>query len=118
MVATVQPDGSPHQTVVWVGRDGDDVLFAVAAGSRKERNLRRDPRVAVLLNPPEEPHTYAAIHGTATLRAEGGRELRDALAVKYTGETFAEHNPDAAARFGHIPVVAVRVTPTRVVGRL
>ena len=45
-------DGSPHQSVVWVTRDGDDVPFSVAVGSRKERNLRRNPRVSVLLSPP------------------------------------------------------------------
>lgn len=117
-VATIQPDGTPHQTVVWVARDGDDVLFSVAAGSRKERNLRRDPRVSVLVNPPEEPYTYATIQGTAALHAEGGHELRDALAVKYTGETYAEHNPEAAARFGQVPLTVVRVTPAKVVGRL
>ncbi|WP_280378618.1 TIGR03618 family F420-dependent PPOX class oxidoreductase [Nocardia wallacei] len=117
-VATVQPDGGPHQSVVWVLRDGDDVLFAVAAGSRKERNLRRDPRVSVLLNPPEAPYTYAAIHGRATLAAAGGHELRDRLSLKYTGQTYTEHNPDVAERYGDVDMVTVRVTPERVVGRL
>lgn len=117
-VATIEPDGSPHQTVVWVLRDGDDVLFAVGAGSRKERNLRRDPRVSVLLNPPEQPYTYAAIHGIATLHAVGGADLRDRLARKYTGRVFAEHNSDAAARYGDVAMVVVRVTPERIIGRL
>ncbi|HTF53966.1 MAG TPA: TIGR03618 family F420-dependent PPOX class oxidoreductase [Pseudonocardia sp.] len=117
-VATVQPDGSPHQSVVWVARDGDDVLFVVAVGSRKERNLRRDPRVSVLVSPPEEPYSYAAIQGTASLRAEGSRELRDALALRYTGLSYAEHNIEAAARYGEIEITTVRVTPERIVGRL
>ncbi|WP_198961474.1 TIGR03618 family F420-dependent PPOX class oxidoreductase [Pseudonocardia sp. MH-G8] len=117
-VATVQPDGSPHQSVVWVTRDGDDVLFAVAVGSRKERNLRRDPRVSVLLTPPEAPYTYAAVHGRATMREDGAGALRDALAVKYTGATYAEHNPEAAARNGEVAMTVVRVAPERVVGRL
>ncbi|AKS31543.1 TIGR03618 family F420-dependent PPOX class oxidoreductase [Mycolicibacterium goodii] len=117
-VATVDPDGGPHQSVVWVGRDGDDVLFAVATGSRKERNLRRDPRVSVLLSPPDEPYTYAAIYGTATLHSEGGHQLRDALAVKYTGKTYAEGNADAAARYGNVEMTVVRVTAERIVGRL
>ncbi|MBF6171875.1 TIGR03618 family F420-dependent PPOX class oxidoreductase [Nocardia blacklockiae] len=117
-VATVQPDGGPHQSVVWVLRDGDDVLFAVAAGSRKERNLRRDPRVSVLLSPPEAPYTYAAVHGTATLETEGAQDLRDRLALKYTGQKYADHNPEAAALNEHLDMVTVRVTPQRVVGRL
>jgi hypothetical protein len=71
----------------------------------------------VLVTPPEQPYTYAAIRGTATL-AEGGSEVRDRLALKYTGMTYAEHNPEAAAAYGDIPIVTVRVTPDRVVGRL
>jgi PPOX class probable F420-dependent enzyme len=117
-VATVDPDGGPQQSVVWVTRDGDDVLFTIATGSRKGRNLRRDPRVSVLLSPPDEPYTYAAIHGKATLHADGASELRDALALKYTGQTYAEHNADAAARYGDVEMMVVRVTPERVVGRL
>lgn len=117
-VATIDPDGAPQQSVVWVGRDGDDVLFAVATGSRKERNLRRDPRVSILLSPPDEPYTYAVIHGKATLHTEGGHQLRDALAVKYTGKTYAEGNADAAARYGDVAMTVVRVTPERTVGRL
>ncbi|GAA1948212.1 TIGR03618 family F420-dependent PPOX class oxidoreductase [Amycolatopsis minnesotensis] len=117
-VATLQPDGRPHQSVVWVDRDGDDVLFFVAEGSRKERNLRRDPRVSVLVSPSDAPYTYAAIHGTATMRADGTEELRDRLAVKYTGMSYRDHNPEAAARHGAVPIVTVRVHPDSVVGRL
>lgn len=117
-VATLSPDGRPHQSVVWIKRDGDDVLFTVATGSRKERNLRRDPRVSVLVSPPDEPYAYAAIEGVATLSANGGAQLRDELAVKYTGTTYAEHNPEAAQRHGDIPLTVVRVTPTKVTGRL
>jgi hypothetical protein len=72
----------------------------------------------VLLSPPDEPYTFAAINGTATMRAEGASELRDALAVKYTGQTYAEGNPDAAARYGDADMVVVRVTPERIAGRL
>jgi hypothetical protein len=52
------------------------------------------------------------------LRAEGAGELRDALAVKYTGQTYAEGNPDAAARYEDVDMVVVRVAPERVVGLL
>ncbi|WP_028933241.1 TIGR03618 family F420-dependent PPOX class oxidoreductase [Pseudonocardia spinosispora] len=117
-VATVHPDGGPHQSVVWVTRDGDDVLFVVAVGSRKERNLRRSPDVSVLVSPPEEPYTYAAIRGTATLSDEGATELRDALAIKYTGKAYADHNPEAVGRTRDTAITTVRVSPTRVVGRL
>ena len=51
-VATVQPDGSPQLSPVWVKRDGDDVIFSTTVGRQKEKNLRRDPRVTVLLIAP------------------------------------------------------------------
>jgi PPOX class probable F420-dependent enzyme len=117
-VATIQPDGTPQQSVVWVERDGGDVLFMVGIGSRKERNLRRDPRVSVLVCPPEAPYGYAAIRGTALFEPALTDRLRDELSIKYVGRTYAEHveqTPEAAA---DAEVVAVRVRPGRIAGRL
>jgi PPOX class probable F420-dependent enzyme len=116
-VATIQPDGSPQQSVVWIERDGDDVLFMVGVGSRKERNLRRDPSVSVLVCPPEARYSYAAIRGKAVFEPALSRRLRDELAIKYVGRTYAEHvrqTPEAASG----EVVAVRVTPERIAGRM
>lgn len=114
-VATIQPDGSPQLSPVWVKRDGNDVLFSTTADRRKTRNLRRDPRVTVQVQPFDEPYLYAEIRGTATVTEEGGQALIDELSVKYTGKPYAEFNPASgqdAAR------VVVRVTPDKVVGRL
>ncbi|GLF99946.1 PPOX class F420-dependent oxidoreductase [Streptomyces yaizuensis] len=114
-IATIQPDGSPQVSPVWVRRDGDDLLVSTTIGRRKEQNLRRDPRVTVLLQPFDAPYTYAEIRGTATLTTEGGQELIDELSVKYTGKRYAEFNPAAAQ---DAPRVVVRITPRKVVGRL
>ncbi|MFD5557552.1 PPOX class F420-dependent oxidoreductase [Streptomyces sp. NPDC127068] len=114
-VATVQPDGSPQLSPVWVKRDGDDVLFSTTIGRRKEQNLRRDPRITVLLQPFDAPYTYAEIRGTAELTTEGGPELIDELSVKYTGKQYADFNPAAA---DDAQRVVVRVTPRKVVGRI
>ncbi|MEU1122534.1 PPOX class F420-dependent oxidoreductase [Streptomyces sp. NPDC005899] len=114
-VATVQPDGSPQLSVVWLARDGDDLLFSTTVGRRKEKNLRADPRITVMINPPNAPYTYAEIRGTAALTTQGGQELIDALSRKYTGQEYADFNPsskDDAAR------VVVRVTARKVVGSL
>lgn len=54
-LATIQPDGSPQLSVVWIKRDGDDLLFSTVVGRRKERNLSRDPRVTVMINPQTRP---------------------------------------------------------------
>ncbi|MCF3123778.1 PPOX class F420-dependent oxidoreductase [Streptomyces arenae] len=114
-VATIQPDGSPQVSPVWVKRDGDDLLFSTTIGRRKEKNLRRDPRVTVLFQPFDAPYTYAEIRGTAELTTEGGQELIDELSVKYTGKKYAEFNPaskDDAER------VVVRVVARKVVGSI
>ncbi|WP_432096009.1 PPOX class F420-dependent oxidoreductase [Streptomyces sp. bgisy100] len=114
-VGTVQPDGSPQLSVVWVKRDGDDVLFSTTVGRRKEKNLRRDPRVTVLVNPADAPYTYAEIRGTATLTTEGGRELIDALSMKYAGKPYADFNPASGQDAER---VVVRITPRKVVGSI
>ncbi|MFI1583749.1 PPOX class F420-dependent oxidoreductase [Embleya sp. NPDC020630] len=114
-VATIQPDGSPQLSVTWLKRDGDDLLISTTVGRRKERNLRRDPRVAVMINPPDAPYTYAEVRGTATLGTEGGAELIDELSRKYTGKDYADFNPASA---DDTPRVVVRVTPRKVVGSI
>ncbi|KUN07422.1 pyridoxamine 5'-phosphate oxidase [Streptomyces yokosukanensis] len=112
-VGTVQPDGSPQMSPVWVKRDGDDILFSTTVGRQKERNLRRDPRVTVLLQPFDAPYTYAEIRGTAELTTEGGAELIDELSLKYTGKRYADFNP---ASKEDAQRVVVRITPQKVVG--
>ncbi|MFF2847083.1 PPOX class F420-dependent oxidoreductase [Streptomyces sp. NPDC058001] len=114
-VATIQPDGSPQVSPVWVKRDGDDVLFSTIVGRRKEQNLRRDPRLTVVVQPVDAPYSYAEIRGTADLTTEGGQELIDELSVKYTGKPYGEFNPDSPE--DEVRVV-VRITPRKVVGRI
>ncbi|MEU4683639.1 PPOX class F420-dependent oxidoreductase [Streptomyces xinghaiensis] len=114
-VATIQPDGSPQVSVVWVKRDGDDVLISTTVGRRKEKNLRRDPRISVVVTDPEDPYRYGEIRGEVSVTEEGGQELIDELALKYTGKRYAEFNPRSGE---DAPRVVVRVTPRKVVGRL
>ncbi|MFF4426776.1 PPOX class F420-dependent oxidoreductase [Streptomyces sp. NPDC001549] len=114
-VATIQPDGSPQLSITWLTRDGDDLLVSTTVGRRKEKNLREDPRITVMINPADAPYTYAEVRGTAELTTEGGTELIDALSRKYTGKEYADFNPaskDDAQR------VVVRVTPRKVVGSI
>ncbi|MFJ4603180.1 PPOX class F420-dependent oxidoreductase [Streptomyces griseoluteus] len=115
VVGTIQPDGSPQMSPVWVKRDGDDVLISTTVGRRKEKNLRRDPRVTVVVMDPENPYEYAEIRGTAELTTEGGQALIDELSLKYTGKKYAEFNPASA---NDAERVVVRVTPRKVVGSL
>ncbi|EST39392.1 pyridoxamine 5'-phosphate oxidase [Streptomycetaceae bacterium MP113-05] len=114
-IATIQPDGSPQVSPVWVKRDGEELLVSTTVDRRKTRNLERDPRVTVVVQPAENPYTYAEIRGTATLTTEGGRELIDELARKYTGKSYAEFNPESHQDAER---VVVRISPRKVAGRL
>lgn len=114
-VATLLPDGRPHLTVVWIKRDGEDLLFSTTIDRQQGRNLARDPRVTVLISPPENPYTYAEIRGTATVTPDSTHELLNELSVKYTGQEYAAFNP-ASEKDGER--VVVRITPDKVTGRL
>jgi PPOX class probable F420-dependent enzyme len=115
VVATLQPDGSPQQSVVWLMRDGEDLLFSTTVDRRKYKNLTRDPRIGIMINPSDEPYTYAEVRGTAALTTEGGPELINRLSLKYTGKDYADFNPASAQDAQR---VVVRVTPRKVVGSL
>ena len=114
-VATVQPDGSPQLSVTWLTRDGDDLLVSTTVGRRKEQNIRRDPRVTVMINPADAPYSYAEVRGEASLTTEGGEELINDLSRKYTGKDYAEFNPSSGKDAER---VVVRITPRKVVGSL
>ncbi|MFD8752021.1 PPOX class F420-dependent oxidoreductase [Kitasatospora sp. NPDC059577] len=110
VVSTIQPDGSPQSSVVWVRRDGDDILFSTVQGRRKHLNLVRDPRVSILVNPADSPYEYLEARGEVTMTTEGGRELIDELATKYRGvDKYTWDGPDDVR-------VVVRLTPRKVVG--
>ncbi|MGW0766833.1 PPOX class F420-dependent oxidoreductase [Streptomyces sp. NPDC002676] len=113
VVGTIQPDGSPQLSPVWVKRDGDQILFSTTVDRRKKKNLDRDPRVSVVVQDPEMPYVYGEIRGTAELSTDGARELIDELSMKYTGKKYAEFNPASA---GDADRVVVRITPKKVVG--
>jgi PPOX class probable F420-dependent enzyme len=89
-LATVLPDGSPHSVPIWIGVEGDHVVFFTQPQSRKARNLERDPRVAISLVDLENPYHGAHLRGRVARTAEGEEalEIIDRLAVKYTGEPF------------------------------
>ena len=85
-VGTVNPDGSPQLSIVWIDWDGRNVLFNTAVGRVKPRNLERDQRVSVLVIDRKDGYHWVAVRGTAELTTEGADEHIDKLARKYTGE--------------------------------
>jgi PPOX class probable F420-dependent enzyme len=84
------PDGSPQVSPVWIDFDGVNVIFNTAVGRVKERNLRRDPRVAIALADPENLYRYVQVRGTAELVVEDAEDHIDRLSLKYRGRPFAK----------------------------
>lgn len=83
-LATVNADGSPQVSVIWVGRDDDTILFSTAEGRVKTANIRRDNRVAISFTPEGEAYRNYVMQGRVTRFEPDGWWLIDELARKYT----------------------------------
>ena len=90
-LATVLPDGSPHTVPLWIGTHGDNVVFLTGPRSRKARNLRRDPRVALSLTPVDNPFEPVVIRGRVVewLEGDAAWEIIDQISTKYTGQPYS-----------------------------
>jgi PPOX class probable F420-dependent enzyme len=108
-MSTINSDGSPHSTIVWAKRDGDDILISTIVGRVKERNMRRDPRISVLIADPADALRYFSVNGTVSMTTDGGPELIEELSQKYDGKTFTDDRGTDRVR------VVVRVAPQRVI---
>ena len=108
-VATVNADGSPQVTPVWIDHDGDMILFNTTTGRVKERNLRRDPRVAISIIDAEKPDQPLTIRGRAVeLTRQGADAHIDRLSKRYLGEDpYPNHRPGDER-------ILVRIEPERV----
>ena len=94
-LATLMADGSPQVTPVWVDYDGAYVRVNSAKGRVKDKNMRRDKRVALSIQDPDNPYRYLAIRGEVAEITENGADAHiDALAKKYLGkERYPFRNP-------------------------
>jgi PPOX class probable F420-dependent enzyme len=93
VLATVNPDGSPQTSVVWVGRDGGDLLFSTVAGRVKHRNMSRDPRVSVTVIDSSDAENYVELRGRVSITPDVGRRVDTELSWKYDGK---DPDPDRA----------------------
>jgi PPOX class probable F420-dependent enzyme len=109
-LSTLEPDGRPHSTVVWVKREGDELLFALPKTRRKTANLSRDPRVAVVIFDVANPYESVQVQGTASFEDDPDGLLVEELSHKYLGGPypgFAGPNPQW---------VTARIAPDKVIG--
>ena len=89
VLTTLLPDGSPHSTEVWVDADGDQVLVNSVDTHRKVRNVRRDPRVALVVIDPENGSRHVALRGRVVeVTPEGARDHIEKLALRYLGGPY------------------------------
>lgn len=88
-LVTLEPDGRPQVSIVWVGLDGDELVAAHLFEHRKVQNIRRDPRVAVSVESGTRGQSgldeYIVIHGQARITEGGAPELLQQLAHTYIG---------------------------------
>lgn len=110
-LSTVMPDGTPQVTPVWVDHeDGEYVLVNTARGRRKERNIRRNPKVGLSVTDPDDPYRYVSVMGEAKLTEEGAVEHIDKLARRYFDvEEYPHHGEESGPR------VLVRIPTEKIV---
>jgi PPOX class probable F420-dependent enzyme len=109
VLATVNPDGSPQTSVVWVGRDGADLLISTVEGRVKHRNMVRDPRVSVTVIDSADAENYVELRGRVSMTPDIGRQVDTRLSWKYDGRDPGEDRPGAVR-------VVVRVAVDKVTG--
>jgi PPOX class probable F420-dependent enzyme len=89
-LVTLNPDGSPQVTCVWVGLDGDEIVSGHLGRFQKLRNVERDPRVTISLETDRTNamglREYLVVHGRARIEEGGAPELLQRLAYTYIGE--------------------------------
>ncbi|GGT33211.1 PPOX class F420-dependent oxidoreductase [Nonomuraea spiralis] len=89
-VTSINPDGSPQSTVVWVRTDGDEVLFSTVRGRVKPRNFDRDPRTSLLVIDPDNPYRYVEVRGRVEVEEDPEGELIEELSQKYRGQPWQD----------------------------
>jgi PPOX class probable F420-dependent enzyme len=86
-LGTLMPDGSPQVTPVWVDFDGKNIIVNSAKGRQKDKNLRRDGRVSVAIQDPQNPYRYLEIRGHVAEITEKDADAQiDKMAKKYLGK--------------------------------
>lgn len=112
-LATVDEDGAPQVSPVWIDRAGETLLVNTAAGRVKDRNMRRDGRVAISIASRDDPYSKVDIRGRVVDVDESGEANAhiDRLARKYTEhESYPWHKENERR-------VIFRIAPERVAGR-
>jgi PPOX class probable F420-dependent enzyme len=114
-LVTLNPDGSPQMSCVWVGLDGDEIVCGHLPRHRKVENMERDPRVALSIEGEQSNELglkhYLVVYGRARITEGGGPDLLQRLAETYLGPGIKfPPMPDPP------PGYITHITPQRIAG--
>jgi PPOX class probable F420-dependent enzyme len=116
-VVTLMPDGQPQALLTWVDSDGEYLLVNTEPQRQRARNVRRDPRITVLIHSDNDPWDWSEVRGRV-VDMVGGSEARahiDKLSRKYTG---ADYGPQVGPRGRVIlEIAADKINTPRSLGR-
>jgi len=110
-VATLDADGGPQTSVIWVGLDDGDLVFSATEDRLKVRNLRRDPRASVSITDAENPYRHTQLRGTVTITPDPGKTLPKTLSHKYLGRDYPPEGPE-------VERVIIRLRVDRIAGNV
>jgi PPOX class probable F420-dependent enzyme len=113
-LVTINADGSPQVTIVWVRTDGDDIIIGKLAEDRKVANIRRDNRVSLSIEAEGNQYgmtNYLVVEGTAAVLEGGAPELLHDLAQVYVGPGTKFPPMDNPP-----PGFIIRITPNKIRG--
>lgn len=109
-LATLNADGSPHISPVWIDVDDEHILVNTAEGRKKLRNVRRDPRVAMEVHEQENPYSILSLNGeVVAITGDGADEHIDELSLRYLGKDkypFAQVDEER---------IILKIRPTKVI---
>ena len=113
VVATVDPDGAPHQAVVWYRLDGDEIVIHSAEGREWPANLRRDPRISLIV---PDGYRYVQVHGTVSIVDDQAVAQAD---IAEMARRYHADRPDHAEelirdRFTRQKRISFRFRPSRI----
>jgi PPOX class probable F420-dependent enzyme len=103
-LATVNPDGTPQSTVIWVQRKDDKILVNTALGRKKPRNIEQNPNVALSWFDPENPYSTISIQGRVAESYTGDQAEADidSAAKKYIGQDVYPWRKDGEQRVSYL----------------
>jgi PPOX class probable F420-dependent enzyme len=108
-VATINSDGSPQVSAIWIGLDGDLITFNTAEGRLKTKNLAANPDVAISIAGQENPYENLIVQGKVVeMTHDGADEDIDALAKRYLGVDSYPYRQEGEQR------VIVKIEPQKV----